>query len=173
MAEPAAAAQFSRADLNPSDTQRFNTETKDELRRRIQDVDRQNQVHSGTLQNPYALCNTNKPPVLPHCSNKQTTPWIVVCCRLDLEPNNRQRHLHPACQRLGIHRQLRSRNTSLGLCLCHCAMHHGLLARAGLERPFLQHRLQWDPEEAFDTKEWWRQELCKALDLLRSWGCLS
>lgn len=54
MADSSAAAQFSRADLNPSDTQRFNTETKDELRRRIRDVDRQNQVHSRTLQE--AIC---------------------------------------------------------------------------------------------------------------------
>ncbi|OIW34285.1 amino acid transporter [Coniochaeta ligniaria NRRL 30616] len=43
MADPSAAAQFSQADLNPSDTQRFNSETRDELRRRIRDVDRQNQ----------------------------------------------------------------------------------------------------------------------------------
>lgn len=43
MADSSAAARFSQADLNPIDTQRFNSDTRDELRRRIRDVDRQNQ----------------------------------------------------------------------------------------------------------------------------------
>ena len=43
MAYPLPHTQFTQTELNPSETQRYNTETRAELRRRARDEDRQNQ----------------------------------------------------------------------------------------------------------------------------------
>jgi hypothetical protein len=47
MADLPATTQYSRADLNPADTQRYNAETREDLRRRIKENDSQNQVCAG------------------------------------------------------------------------------------------------------------------------------
>lgn len=46
MADLAGAVPYSHDNLNPASTQRFNSETRDELRKHIKECDRQNQVSS-------------------------------------------------------------------------------------------------------------------------------